>query len=291
MNDLLALGTLTPAVAGFLRAVVHAGLNLLISGETGVLVQRPYSRCALFLRFSVHPWGRWRPFRWCPCQDLAVDRYRAVFFDWRGTLAHLPEPEWWVGRALESIGRPVAPQVVQAAVAGLDAAAELPEVLEAERHEDCSWELHRSVTMRRFELAGLDSELAEALYRLDLDPASHPLYPDVPEVLAALRARGVRVALVSDIHFDLRVDLAEHGIAEFVDAWVLSFEHGFQKPDPRMFTLALDAVGVQPDEALMVGDRASHDGGAAAVGIATLILPLRRELGPRGLDVVLRLVR
>jgi len=58
-----------------------------------------------------------------------------------------------------------------------------------------------------------------------------------------------------------------------------------------MFTLALDAVGVQPDEALMVGDRASHDGGAAAVGIATLILPLRRELGPRGLDVVLRLVR
>jgi pilus assembly protein CpaF len=35
MNDLLALGTLTPAVAGFLRAVVHAGLNLLISGETG----------------------------------------------------------------------------------------------------------------------------------------------------------------------------------------------------------------------------------------------------------------
>src|SRR6266540_1805180 len=150
-------------------------------------------------------------------------------------LAHLPEPEWWVGRALESIGRPVAPQVVQAAVAGLDAAAELPEVLEAEHHEDCSWELHRSVTMRRFELAGLDSELAEALYRLDLDPASHPLYPDVPEVLAALRARGVRVALVSDIHFDLRVDLAEHGIAEFVDAWVLSFEHGFQKPDPRMF--------------------------------------------------------
>lgn len=123
-----------------------------------------------------------------------MDRYRAVFFDWRGTLAHLPEPEWWVGRALESIGRPVAPQVVQAAVAGLDAAAELPEVLEAERHEDCSWELHRSVTMRRFELAGLDSELAEALYRLDLDPASHPLYPDVPEVLVALRARGVRVA-------------------------------------------------------------------------------------------------
>jgi pilus assembly protein CpaF len=36
MRDLLALGTLTPAVAAFLRAVVRAGLNLLISGGTGV---------------------------------------------------------------------------------------------------------------------------------------------------------------------------------------------------------------------------------------------------------------
>src|SRR6266704_2845642 len=35
MRDLLALGTLTPAVASFLRAVVRAGLNLLISGGTG----------------------------------------------------------------------------------------------------------------------------------------------------------------------------------------------------------------------------------------------------------------
>src|SRR6266498_1321383 len=36
MRELLALGTLTPAVAGFLRAVVRAGLNVLISGGTGV---------------------------------------------------------------------------------------------------------------------------------------------------------------------------------------------------------------------------------------------------------------
>jgi FMN phosphatase YigB (HAD superfamily) len=37
----------------------------------------------------------------------------------------------------------------------------------------------------------------------------------------------------------------------------------------------------------MVGDRVSHDGGAAAVGVDTLILPARREFGPRGLDVIL----
>lgn len=85
----------------------------------------------------------------------------------------------------------------------------------------------------KFERAGLDEELAEALYRLGFDPESHPLYPDVPNVLAAIRDLGVRIGLVSDIHFDLRVDLAQHRIADLIDAYVLSFEHGFQKPDPR----------------------------------------------------------
>ncbi len=213
-----------------------------------------------------------------------------MLFDWRGTLAHFPEPRWWVERALESLGRPPDLALVNSAVTGLRAAAALPEVREAERHEDCSAASHRSVTMRRFELAGLDPDLAEALYRVDFDPASHPLYPDASEVLAALRARGVRVALVSDIHFDLCAVLAEHGIAKFVDAYVLSFEHGFQKPDRRMFTLALDALGAEPGEALMVGDRETHDGGAASVGIATLLLPMPPTLRPRGLEVVLRMV-
>ena len=57
-----------------------------------------------------------------------------------------------------------------------------------------------------------------------------------------------------------------------------------------MFQMALEALRVQPSAALMVGDRASHDGGAASVGIDTLILPTPASLGPRGLDVVLRLL-
>jgi HAD superfamily hydrolase (TIGR01509 family) len=219
-----------------------------------------------------------------------VVRYRAVLFDWRGIFVHDPELAWWVGRALESLGRPVEPDVVEAAVSGLNAAEQLPEIVEAARTEDCSSELNRAAMMLRFERAGLDDELAEALYRLDFDPACHPLYPDVPVVLVAIRALGVKIALVSDIHFDLRADLAAHGVGHLVDAYVLSFEHGFQKPDPRMFSTALDALGVRAHEALMVGDRVTHDGGAAALGIETLILPMPADLVPRRLDAVLRLL-
>lgn len=214
-----------------------------------------------------------------------------MLFDWRGVLALDPALSWWVRRALESLGRSTEPPIVEAHVHELEAAEELPEVTDAMRYVDCSSEQNRSSMMLMFELAGFDAELAEALYQLDFDPASHPLYPDVAEVLAAIREQGIRTAVVSDIHFDLRTDLARHGVGHLFDAYVLSFEHGIQKPDPRMFTLALDALEVGPGDALMVGDRASHDGGAAAVGIATLLLPPLNELESRGLDLVLRLVR
>jgi HAD superfamily hydrolase (TIGR01493 family) len=213
-----------------------------------------------------------------------------VLFDWRGTLAWDPPLEWWIRRALESIGRPADPTTVQVAVAGLAEAGELAEVLEAELQADRSAELNRSSMMLWFDRGGLDTEFAEALYVLDFDPASHPLYPDVPEVLVAIRELGVKIALVSDIHFDLRTVLAEHGVGHLIDTYVLSFEHGIQKPDPQMFTIALDAFDIEPGDALMVGDRASQDGGAASVGIPTLILPAQHDMQPRGLEAVLRLL-
>nr|WP_275041558.1 HAD hydrolase-like protein [Nocardiopsis chromatogenes] len=53
----------------------------------------------------------------------------------------------------------------------------------------------------------------------------------------------------------------------------MSCEHGAEKPDPRLFEAAPGMVDAHPDEALMVGDRHTRDGGAAASGITTLILP------------------
>jgi putative hydrolase of the HAD superfamily len=126
---------------------------------------------------------------------------------------------------------------------------------------------------------------------MDFDPATHPVYPDAGGVLARLHA-GTRVAIVSNFHRDIRSDMADHGLAEFVDAVVISSEHGFQKPDSRMFTTALELLGADTDDALMVGDWAPSDGAAAALGIDTLILPLQGDaaVSHRGLDAVLRLV-
>ena len=114
----------------------------------------------------------------------------------------------------------------------------------------------------------------------------------MPVVLEALRTRGVKIAVVSDIHFDLRPEFEAAGLDACVGSYVLSFEQGFQKPDRRMFQIAIDELGVEPVEppaAVMFGDRASRDGGAAALGIPTIILPPLLSVGDRRLERFLSL--
>jgi FMN phosphatase YigB (HAD superfamily) len=77
--------------------------------------------------------------------------------------------------------------------------------------------------MEMYGRAGLDSELATALYEAEWDPANRPPYPDVLDALASLANGGARVAIVSDIHFDIRAESAST-IGRYVDAYVLSCE-------------------------------------------------------------------
>lgn len=214
--------------------------------------------------------------------------FQAALLDWRGTLVHIPVPVILVRDALESLGRPSDPDRVDAILARLRSELESRAWLEASRVMDSSTTVHRGLMMDMFDRAGMDSELAGALYDTEWDPGNRPVYPDVMEALASLVRAGVRIAIVSDIHFDIRAE-CERDLGQYVDAYILSCEQGFQKPDPRMFTRALDALAVEASEAVMVGDTPQTDGGAVAVGVTTLILPRPRDLGPRGLNNVSRL--
>lgn len=91
------------------------------------------------------------------------------------------------------------------------------------------------------------------------------------DALAALRAAGLRTAVVSD--FDHRLDtvLEGLGLAAHLDTVVRAAHAGAAKPDPRIFRLALSRLDVAAREALFVGDDPERDlAGARAVGIEAL---------------------
>jgi len=221
--------------------------------------------------------------------------FDAVLFDFRGTLFAIQDDPTWVKGAAARIGRDLSDDEVAALCRHLDdTLAGRPDIAAALEQCDTSLELHRDALLSWFSAADLDDELAHAIWSHDHeDPAANYPFPDTRHVMRALHEAAILVAVVSDIHYDIRAHFVRHGLDEYVDAYVLSFEHGIQKPDPAVYTRSLEALGVTADRALMVGDRASHDGAAVAVGIATYIFagPFPAgSTGPRGLDAVLRLV-
>ncbi|MEZ5244978.1 MAG: HAD family hydrolase [Acidimicrobiales bacterium] len=210
--------------------------------------------------------------------------YRAVLFDWMLTLADYPPPAAMARRAARLVGRSLTDGEVTSVVDALTRTHRDPDVVEAMTRCDCSVAEHEHAEMMLLRRAGLDEELAAAWYSLLGDPDVHRLYAEVPSVLSALAARRVHVVVISDIHVDLREHARRAGIDALIDGWVLSFEHGVQKPDPRIYELALAAAGVAPTDALMVGDRHTADGAASLLGIDSLILPPRRARDPEVVD-------
>src|SRR6478672_7562648 len=114
------------------------------------------------------------------------------------------------------------------------------------------------------------------------------LHPEAHWLLEEVRSRGLRIGIVSNT-FDppdlLHADLVSDGVAERVDAIVFSSELGLRKPASEIYRAALDALDVEPANALFVGDRVREDvQGPAALGMRTcLVTYFRVDGGDHGL--------
>jgi len=103
-------------------------------------------------------------------------------------------------------------------------------------------------------------------------------YAEVPPVLAGLRARGIRLAVVSNWDATLPEVLGALGLLPLFELVLASAPEGRSKPDPELFRRALARVGVESHEAIHVGDSEEHDVlGARAAGIEPVLL---RRHGP-----------
>jgi putative hydrolase of the HAD superfamily len=114
-------------------------------------------------------------------------------------------------------------------------------------------------------------EIASEVERAWEESENFHLYEDVEPVLRELRAHGLRIGLVSNGARDLREFVRHHGLE--VDVTVASRYHGKVKPDPTIFRKALDRLGVEPAEAVMVGDHLEDDvEGARALGMRAVLI-------------------
>lgn len=222
-------------------------------------------------------------------RDTHTPRFKAVLFDFGGTL--------------DADGIPSVGQFLHAyrLAGGYRTADEFETIF---RESDRQLAEHPAIRTFGFrDTVAAQSRLLAALVsnneQLDPTRIAATIYDDVRgavtrnrHVLQALKASGIRSAVVSNFTGNLASWLAELDLASVIDLVIDSAVVGVRKPDPAIFRLALEQLHVLPAQALMVGDNPFADIRAAAeIGMATCWLaPLARPV-PVGCTPTFRIAR
>lgn len=213
---------------------------------------------------------------------------RAVFFDAGHTLLHaVPSVGEIYARVAEELGVRVDPALIGgifAQVFSENEASLAATSIGAPASDEQDAELWRAIVHRVHgrtpELSRLDPEAwYRRLYERFGTPDHWRLYPEVGAVLKDLRSRGLKLGVISNWSTRLRVIAEATGLAPLVDFILASSEAGVRKPDPRIFRMALERSGVEPAEAVYIGDQVEDDvRGAQRMGITPVFL--WRKSGP-----------
>jgi putative hydrolase of the HAD superfamily len=195
----------------------------------------------------------------------------AVTVDGFGTLVELESPVMPLVKALEERGVDRSPADVERAFAAeashyrLHAHHARDDDTLASLRRDCVAVFLRDLAAPVEPDEFVDAFLAALVFR----PAA-----GVGPAIAAMRARGLKLAVVSNWDCSLPERLEELGLRKHFDAVVTSAEAGVPKPDPRVFRLALERLGAPASRALHVGDEAADEHGAIAAGMHFALAPL-----------------
>jgi putative hydrolase of the HAD superfamily len=197
----------------------------------------------------------------------------AVLFDWGDTLMRWEfAPELLTAghvAGLAAIGRDPLPEITNRF-----REAYLPKMWVEGLVEEIEYPGEVRALLGEFDIEVSDDELLRFLEaEHEAWGPARQLASTTHALLETLRERGLKLGLVSnaiDPPDLLHRDLEQFGVAERLDVALFSSEVGRRKPDPLIFERALDALGVAPENALMVGDKVAIDiAGAKALGMHT----------------------
>lgn len=203
-----------------------------------------------------------------------MPRFDTVFLDAGGVLVH---PNWTrVAAALNGHGVDTTAAALTAAEPHAKREMDLATLMARTDDRQRGWIYFESVLRH----AGLDASTpaaADALAEVRAYHDVHNVWEHVPDdvvpMLQGLRALDVRLVVVSNANGRLHTMFDRVGLTPYVDLVLDSFHFGVEKPDPRLFHLALEKSGASAASTVHVGDFFHIDvAGARAAGLAEAVL-------------------
>src|SRR5262245_53707314 len=196
-----------------------------------------------------------------------------LFLDAGGVLV---VPNWTrVADALERRGIIVADETLGAADLRAKRRLDLGDTIRSTTDSERGW-LYFNLVLEECGVP-LSAVTDDALAELRAYHDAHNLWERVPggvvSTLGQLRALGLRLVVVSNANGRLRAMFDRLGLASLVDVVFDSFEERVEKPDPRLFEIALERSGGQRETTMHVGDLYHVDVvGARAAGLSAVLL-------------------
>lgn len=202
-----------------------------------------------------------------------------VFFDAGETILH-PHPSWpelfaatctrhGVAVTSEEVG-----PILYGMVRSWSDVAERAGVRNPSLSEEDSYRFWTFVYRRCLDELGLNSpSLPDELYRVFTDTATYRLYDDALPAIDRLREAEYRIGLISNYEGWLEELLVELEVGDVFDISIISGLVGVEKPDVRIYEMALEAAAVAPDAAVHIGDSVALDvEPATAAGMRAVLL-------------------
>ncbi len=203
---------------------------------------------------------------------MSSRKIRVVFFDVHDTLIYcrLTPPQIFV-QLLEEVGRALLPSAVEALYPKPQQLEQLR--AQAKGCEDEFWLSFNAQLLQELGIVDPNGRLARHLTEGFKDVRWWAVYPDVKPALRDLRGAGYRLGVIANARHLLQGRLGYLELMGYFQAITYSEEAGFEKPDPRIFQLALERMKCVPEEALHVGDRYLEDiQGARGAGLQAVLL-------------------
>ena len=208
-----------------------------------------------------------------------MPRITTVFFDFGGTLAHTTSTRAGVvQRSLAKLGRDLPREAIERAL-------EAGRAWQRENRHRFGYDWPRrsafyvnsyAATARAL---GLPDDASVGQHVWDTQDDTYELFPETAAALAALDAQGLKLGVISNWDKLNLVETCEAlGIARHFRVMLPSAEAEADKPDPSIFHLALQRIGSQPGESMMVGDSYPADvQGSEAVGMTGVLVHRAEE--------------
>ena len=199
---------------------------------------------------------------YCGSGDMRhTEKFKGAIFDFGNTLC---------ASARLAASLPAVWPDTRAGIVGEYIEARIAALYRPQQSEQPDW---KCIWQEAFERNGCDwsEDVALAHLRHFLDAGI--LYPYTKNVLYTLRQAGLKLALLSNATGPPEVfhdDLLTKGLRDAFDVVIWSCEIGYRKPSRQAFATAIDRLGLDPKDVLMIGDSEVADiVGAQQAGIAT----------------------